>query len=73
MLFCGCNSSVVQSIAYWSSSSLNRYVLQYTKLNSANTSGNVILEITSIRFDLEHFLLKRKENIESDKNAIKYK
>jgi hypothetical protein len=39
-----------------SSSSRKRYVLQYTKLNSAKTSGNVMREMTSIRFDLEHFL-----------------
>jgi uncharacterized membrane protein len=39
-----------------SSSSRKRYVLQYTKLNSAKTNGNVIREMTSILFDLEHFL-----------------
>lgn len=45
-----------QPLYYSSSSSLNRYVLQYTKLNNANTRGNVMREMTSIRFDLEHFL-----------------
>lgn len=46
---------------YSSSSSLKRYVLQYTRLNSANTSGNVIRDITSILFDLEHCLLLQNE------------
>lgn len=35
-----------------SASSRKRYVDQYMTLNNANTKGNVIREITSIRFDL---------------------
>lgn len=42
-------------------------------MNSANTSGNVIRDITSILFDLEHCLWWRGEKIEHEADADKQK
>lgn len=55
---------------YSSSSSRKRQVLQQTRLNRANTSGNVIREMTSMRFDREHFLCVQRGRMTRKKRSV---